>query len=369
MKKLLLFVTLLLASYYVQSQIVNIPDANFKNALVNTNCVDSDGDNQGDIDVDTNNDGEIQQTEAEAVVFLLDVHNQGIFSLEGIASFVNLKQLSCGNNALTTLNLTSNSSLERLYCSFNSLTSIDVSQSPQLNRLVCNYSQITSLDLSQNVLLERVECINNQLTNIDLPKNSSLQRLFCFNNQLTQLDVTQSPNLIVLECDENQLTSMDVSQNPQLISLDCRNNQLTSLNLKNGNNGPSSDMDCRNNTELFCIQVDNVAVSQNRKCDVGTFGWCISPWMEYSVDCNLNVAEYASNIFRLYPNPANDILNLSSEEVIRFVSVYNFTGQLLFKANPESLTTKINTSGYTNGTYFVKLVINDNTYNHRFIKE
>ncbi len=46
------------------AQIVNIPDANFKNALVNTNCVDIDGDGIGDIDADTNNDGEIQVSEA-----------------------------------------------------------------------------------------------------------------------------------------------------------------------------------------------------------------------------------------------------------------------------------------------------------------
>lgn len=46
------------------AQIVTIPDANFKNALVNTICTDTDGDGVLDGDVDTNDDGEIQVSEA-----------------------------------------------------------------------------------------------------------------------------------------------------------------------------------------------------------------------------------------------------------------------------------------------------------------
>jgi len=37
-----------------QAQPVNIPDANFKDALVNTPCVDFDGDGAPDGDADTN---------------------------------------------------------------------------------------------------------------------------------------------------------------------------------------------------------------------------------------------------------------------------------------------------------------------------
>lgn len=42
------------------SQIVNIPDPNFKNALINTNCANSTGTYIREFDVDFNNDGEIQ---------------------------------------------------------------------------------------------------------------------------------------------------------------------------------------------------------------------------------------------------------------------------------------------------------------------
>ena len=43
---------LLLFTGIVKGQIVNIPDANFKNVLVNTNCVDIDADFVGDVDAD-----------------------------------------------------------------------------------------------------------------------------------------------------------------------------------------------------------------------------------------------------------------------------------------------------------------------------
>ena len=80
------------AAFAVNAQIVNIPDANFKNALVNTLCVDTDNNNVGDADVDTNNDGEIQVSEALAVI-ALDVFSNNISDLTGIESFANLQWL------------------------------------------------------------------------------------------------------------------------------------------------------------------------------------------------------------------------------------------------------------------------------------
>lgn len=52
MKKILLFITLI-SFTITQSQIVNIPDVNFKNALLNHNP-----------NIDANNDNEIQVNEA-----------------------------------------------------------------------------------------------------------------------------------------------------------------------------------------------------------------------------------------------------------------------------------------------------------------
>ncbi len=186
-----------------QAQIVTIPDANFKNALVNTLCVGTDGNGSVDSDADTNDDGGIQVSEAEAVVFRLRVKNNNISSLEGIQSFTNLEELQCAANQLTSLNVSQNTNLEVLTCSIN---------------------ELSSLDLTQNTNLERLDCRSNQLSN---------------------LDVTQNPNLELFECD---------------------NNQLNRLNVKNGNNHNMLTMLAHDNPNLTCIQVDDVNYANSQTC-------------------------------------------------------------------------------------------------------
>ena len=68
---------LILATSFVNAQIITFSDTNFKNALVNTNCVDNDNNSIGEADADVNNDNEIELTEAQNVIRLL-VYNQNI---------------------------------------------------------------------------------------------------------------------------------------------------------------------------------------------------------------------------------------------------------------------------------------------------
>lgn len=72
MKQYYILLVALVTLSFSQAQIVNIPDANFKNALINTICADTNGDGSSDSDVDFNNDGEIQVSEAEAVIRLFN---------------------------------------------------------------------------------------------------------------------------------------------------------------------------------------------------------------------------------------------------------------------------------------------------------
>ena len=61
---------ILLLSAFAQAQVVTIPDANFKNALVNLPCADIGNDYTLDVDADSNDDGEISLQEAQAVTSL-----------------------------------------------------------------------------------------------------------------------------------------------------------------------------------------------------------------------------------------------------------------------------------------------------------
>ena len=96
---------LLISCTYSFAQIVNIPNANFKARLLASNATNYIAENTigYSIKIDTNNDGQIQVSEALQVISL-DVNTAGISNLEGISSFTNLIHLNCSQNYLTTLN-------------------------------------------------------------------------------------------------------------------------------------------------------------------------------------------------------------------------------------------------------------------------
>ena len=88
-----------------------------------------------------------------------------------------------------------------------------------------------------------------------------LSNLNCGNNQLTNLDVSQNINLIDFECSFNQITSLNLSNNTALINLYLDDNLLISLDLRNGNNTSIDQFYVSYNTNLTCINVDNVVWS------------------------------------------------------------------------------------------------------------
>ena len=55
--------------------------------------------------------------------------------------------------------------------------------------------------------------------------------------------------------------------------------------------------------------------------------------------------------FNVYPNPANDIVNIQTEDSIKNVSIYNILGKLVFSDNKETL----NTSNLNAGIYLIKV--------------
>ncbi len=249
MKKGLLLFIFLLIGFYVQSQIVNIPDANFKFKLVNNIVADFDGDGSLDGDVDTNNDGEIQLIEAQAVLTLsvgdwtFPPYNQRIQSLEGIQSFTNLETLRCWRNSITEL---------------------DLSQNQALKNLRCDYNLLTHLDVSMNPMLEKVWSRENQLISF----------------------TAQNQNLKEIYLDGNNLIELDVSGYPNLEELSVSRNNLVKLNIQNGNNGTIlKEFDATNNPNLECIQVDDVSNTYFYFCGGIVISWCKDNIATYSQNC------------------------------------------------------------------------------------
>lgn len=247
MKKLL-FLVLLLTTFFSYSQYTLIPDVNFEKALI------SEG-----IDTGTP-DGRVL-TSSVINVTVLRASSAGIIDLTGLQDFANLLTLTCRANQLTKLDISKNILLQSLSCDDNKLTTIDLSNNKELQFVDCGSNPLTNLDLSKNVALTNLYCYSNQLKILDVTKNIELLLLYCTSNQLAKLDVSKNTKLRVFSCVNNPITDLDLSNNKSLESISCNINLLTTLNLKNGNNPKLTNVDFTNNPNLSCIQVDNKTYS------------------------------------------------------------------------------------------------------------
>ncbi len=334
-------VILLFVTGLINAQIVDIPDENFKSALVNDPVADL-GDNTWG-DVDTNNDGEIQVSEAEAVQ-KLHINSLLIDSIIGINSFTNIIELVCAynnlneidvsenlnlkvlnllDNNLNDLDISANLSIEYLDFAHNNLSEIDLSLTTNLKKLFCDHNQLNDLDISQNYDLDLLAAQFNNISQLNLNQNPNLINVDLSHNFLQNIDLSQNINLSSIACENNLFETIDISQNQNLILLWCRNNSLLeSLNLKNGFNENFVDMLLEDNINLFCIEVDDVDYANQ------SF-WHKDPWAEYSEDCSLGINENDLTKIILYPNPVNDVLYIDSTFEIKAITVYDILGRVL----------------------------------------
>ena len=270
-------------STLTKAQIINIPDANFKNALLHTMCVDTQGHGSYDNDADTNDDGEVQLSEALAIKRLY-VPNQQIVSMAGIEWFVRLVYLNCSNNKITDLdiqplinleyldcsenalkNFTAHglNNLTDLYCGYNQLTFLSLYGLSRLLILRCEYNKLHFLELSGLYGLIELHCFGNELTTLNLRHLDRLQYINCDENRLKSLNLEGAPSLEALNCNYNQLSTLDVQHLPYLTYLSCFNNQLVYLFLKNGT-VKQQGLSFEHNPGLSYICCDEIEVASIR---------------------------------------------------------------------------------------------------------
>lgn len=209
--------------------VVNIPDANFKAALL------------ANASINTLDDGEITFEEAEAFTGHINVTTKGIDDMTGLEAFINITNLSCSNNQLTDLDVSQNTKLTVLTSTDNAFTSLDVSSLSDLTTLFLGSNDLTSLDVSQNTKLVFLEVQNNPIPELDLSNNPLLRRIRAYNTSLNTLDL---------------------SANTAIDDIRLENNSLESLDLRNGNNAAITTFDLAGNPFLNCISVDDVAYAE-----------------------------------------------------------------------------------------------------------
>lgn len=225
MKKILIL--LLFFTGIANAQIVYIQDTFLKQILTNNTCVDLNADGIGDADADTNNDGEIQVSEAQAVNGLyIGILLAG--TMTGLEAFTNLEHLQISYISFSgVLDFTILPQLKTLDCSGTYSSGINITGLTQLEVLTCNGCLVGSLDVSTLTSLKRLNCEENELTALNLSGLNNLEYLNCSNNNLQSLDVGNLTLLTQLICFDNQLTSLNVQGCTALNSIDCYQNQLT----------------------------------------------------------------------------------------------------------------------------------------------
>ena len=281
-----------------------------------------------------------------------------------------LTNLDCSSNPLTSLDVSANTALTNLDCNENSLTSLDVSANTALTNLDCISNQLMSLDVSANTALTILECGFNQLTSLDVSGATALTSLSCWRNQLTSLDVSGATALTNLDCNENSLTSLDVSSNTALTGLDCSDNQLTSLNVANGNNHNFfisflgiifSTFYATDNSNLMCIQVDNVAYSTanwtNKDATAVFSENCVTASNE-----NFKVAKIS-----IFPNPTSGILNITVNEKADY-TLLNMRSQTLKKGILPTGKSEIDISSLARGIYLLSIKTDKGSFTEKVIK-
>ena len=297
MKKLFFFCCLI-GINFGYAQIISIPDIQLKNELVSASSsyqIARDT-NYNWMTIDTNNDGEIQVTEAQNVAYLY-LNDRLISSTQGINEFSNLLYLDFSANTISTIdisnltqieilhisdnnlsniNLSNNINLKEFFITNNNLNSIDVSSNTQLEKLYCNQNNLSTLNVDSNISLSNLDCSQNSISTINVVTNVNLSNFNCGNNAISSINTNTLSNLITLNCkgnsisnlnlsnnielrylfcESNNLTSLDCSQNFNLINLSCNDNLLLVLDLSS--NAFLNQLKCQDNTNLSYINLKN----------------------------------------------------------------------------------------------------------------
>ena len=377
MKNLYYFLFLVLFSASVKAQIVNIPDANFKNKLLNYQPV-----------IDINSDGEIQVSEALVVTILNIPQNPvpGINNLTGLEKFVNLNELDCSGvpslfssfdksvftvlkkvtctgfgSGVTSLNFSDLTSLEYLNCSYNNdLSTLIVTGAINLKTLVCGECNLSSIDLTNQVNLTSLQ-ISGQFSSINLQSNTNLETLSIvanlssinlnplvnlkylrvYNGTLESLEVSSLVNLETLEISYTSLTSLNLNSISLLKKIKCSNNNIVSLNVNTHTN--LIELDCSDN-QIVSVDVSNLVNLTNFNCSSNYLS-------SINLTNNINLVKFNCNGNEFDVLDVTNLINLKEIDCaannINLLDVSNLVNLTIFNCSNNNLS-NINVSNLNN---------------------
>ena len=115
------------------------------------------------------------------------------------------------------------------------------------------------------------------------------------------------------------------------------------------------------NNEDYEVRVQAVCAEDN-----------LSDWSEILIATatNSSIDSYLLNSITLYPNPANDIVNVQCTMYnVQDVEVFDVYGKVINTINVTDNPTRINVSGLANGMYFVRVTTDEGVATKTFVKK
>ncbi len=91
-------------------------------------------------------------------------------------------------------------------------------------------------------------------------------------------------------------------------------------------------------------------------------GWKVSAWG------NISVGDEPDNTVSLFPNPADDFVNISLPQPDAMIQISNLHGQLVYAENVMQNNVVIDVSQWPQGMYFANITIKGVSYNVKFLK-
>lgn len=120
-------------------------------------------------------------------------------------------------------------------------------------------------------------------------------------------------------------------------------------------------VDCANGTPLAGETNQSLQVSNNGayQCVLTNADGC-----EATTDCiyvvNLSVEENLKNNVSIYPNPATNVINLKSDEMMSTIQIIDLSGKLVENVVINAETFTVNTQNLVDGIYFISIYNTEN---------
>lgn len=112
--------------------------------------------------------------------------------------------------------------------------------------------------------------------------------------------------------------------------------------------------------EWYCYRVSAVWSGEYDECE--------SEWTNEAcamISVGVNEPDKGTPVISLYPNPAKDVIMISSSEIIKQIVVYNLTGNKISDSIIDDNTYCIQTACFSNGIYLIKIVTGKITHSYK----